>query len=42
MEEVQGARRLYVALTRAVQHVTIVHERELPEALREEATVPPA
>ncbi len=35
MEEDTGARRLYVALTRAVQHLSVVHELPLPEALRD-------
>ena len=34
-EEVQGARSLYVALTRATKRLVIVHERPLPEVLRE-------
>jgi len=33
-EEIGGARILYVALTRAVQHVSVVHARPLPEPLR--------
>ena len=33
-EEVQGARALYVALTRATKRLVLVHERELPEVLR--------
>jgi DNA helicase IV len=33
-EEVQGARSLYVALTRATKRLAIVHERPLPEVLR--------
>ena len=33
-EEQNGARRLYVAMTRAVQHVSLVYETELPEPLR--------
>ncbi|MET0903677.1 MAG: ATP-binding domain-containing protein, partial [Acidimicrobiales bacterium] len=33
-EEVQGARSLYVALTRATKRLAIVHERALPEVLR--------
>lgn len=33
MQEPKGARRLYVALTRAVQHLSIVHEVELPAPL---------
>ena len=32
-EEVQGARALYVALTRATKRLTLVHERPLPEVL---------
>ena len=32
-EEVQGARALYVALTRATKRLTLVHERALPEVL---------
>ena len=42
MEEVQGARRLYVSLTRAVQQLTIVHEGPLPPALAEVAEPVPA
>jgi DNA helicase IV len=34
-EEVQGARALYVALTRATKRLVLVHERPLPEVLRE-------
>jgi DNA helicase IV len=34
MEEDQGPRRLYVAFTRAVQHLSIVHEKGLPEVLQ--------
>ena len=33
-EEVQGARALYVALTRATKRLVLVHERDLPEVLR--------
>ncbi|MFZ6004246.1 MAG: HelD family protein [Actinomycetota bacterium] len=33
-EEVQGARALYVALTRATKRLVLVHERPLPEVLR--------
>jgi hypothetical protein len=33
MQEATGARRLYVALTRAVQHLSIVHELPMPELL---------
>lgn len=33
-EEVQGARSLYVALTRATKRLVVVHERPLPEVLR--------
>ncbi len=32
-EEVQGARALYVALTRATKRLALVHERPLPEVL---------
>jgi DNA helicase IV len=32
-EEVQGARALYVALTRATKRLALVHARELPEIL---------
>jgi len=32
-EEVQGARSLYVALTRATKRLVVVHERGLPEVL---------
>ncbi len=32
-EEVQGARALYVALTRATKRLVLVHERPLPEVL---------
>jgi DNA helicase IV len=39
--EAQGARRLYVSLTRAVQQLTIVHEMELPRALRAEVVHSP-
>jgi DNA helicase IV len=35
-EEENGARRLYVAMTRAVQHLSLLYERELPEPLRSE------
>lgn len=34
MAEDQGPRRLYVALTRAVQHLSIVHEDQLPDVLQ--------
>ena len=34
-EEVQGARALYVALTRATKRLVLVHERPLPEVLAE-------
>lgn len=33
-EEAQGLRALYVALTRATKHLTLVHHGELPEALQ--------
>ena len=33
-EEVQGARSLYVALTRATKRLVLVHERPLPDVLR--------
>jgi ATP-dependent exoDNAse (exonuclease V) beta subunit len=33
MLEDQGPRRLYVALTRAVQHLSIVHDAPLPDVL---------
>ena len=33
-EEVQGARALYVALTRATKRLVLVHERDLPEVLQ--------
>ncbi len=33
-EEVQGARSLYVALTRATKRLVLVHERPLPEVLQ--------
>ena len=33
-EEAQGLRALYVALTRATKRLAVVHQRELPEALR--------
>jgi superfamily I DNA/RNA helicase len=33
-EEVQGARAVYVALTRATKRLALVHERPLPEVLR--------
>ena len=33
-EELQGARSLYVALTRATKRLVLVHERPLPEVLR--------
>ena len=32
-EEVQGARALYVALTRATKRLVLVHERPLPDVL---------
>ncbi len=32
-EEVQGARALYVALTRATKRLVLVHERPLPAVL---------
>jgi DNA helicase IV len=35
-EEVQGARALYVALTRATKRLVLVHERPLPEVLQED------
>ncbi len=34
-EEAQGLRALYVALTRATKRLSVVHRRELPEALRD-------
>jgi DNA helicase IV len=34
-EEAQGLRALYVALTRATKRLAVVHQRELPDALRE-------
>ena len=34
MGEPSGPRRLYVALTRAVQRLSIVHDHDLPEALQ--------
>jgi DNA helicase IV len=34
-EEAQGLRALYVALTRATKRLAVVHQRDLPEALRE-------
>ena len=33
-EDPRGARLLYVAMTRAVQHLSVVHERELPGPLQ--------
>jgi DNA helicase IV len=36
MAEDKGPRRLYVALTRAVQHLTIVHDAPLPDLLQPE------
>ena len=39
IDEAQGAGRLYVALTRAVQHLSVVHEGEMPAVL-EGATAP--
>ncbi|MEA2508799.1 MAG: hypothetical protein QOG21_881 [Actinomycetota bacterium] len=33
-EEENGARRLYVAMTRAVQHLSLLYEGELPQPLR--------
>jgi len=33
-EEAQGMRSLYVALTRATKRLTVVHARDLPDALR--------
>jgi DNA helicase IV len=33
-EEENGARRLYVAMTRAVQHLSLVYEKELPAPLQ--------
>jgi superfamily I DNA/RNA helicase len=33
-EEAQGARALYVALTRATKRLVLVHERPLPDVLR--------
>lgn len=42
MAEEQGPRRLYVALTRAVQYLSIVHEEDLPHALRVEEPAPTA
>lgn len=39
MAESQGPRRLYVSLTRAVQHLSIVHEQDLPRALQVEVSV---
>jgi DNA helicase IV len=38
MAEDLGARRLYVALTRAVQHLTIVHDAPLPDVLQPATT----
>lgn len=34
-EERHGHRMLYVALTRAVQELTVVHAEELPELIRD-------
>jgi DNA helicase IV len=34
-EEVQGDSSLYVALTRATKRLVVVHERPLPEVLRD-------
>ncbi|NLD76024.1 MAG: AAA family ATPase [Acidimicrobiales bacterium] len=36
-EEAQGMRALYVALTRATKHLTVVHHGDLPEAMEPEA-----
>jgi DNA helicase IV len=33
-EEAQGLRSLYVALTRATKHLTVVYQGELPEAMQ--------
>jgi DNA helicase IV len=33
-QEEKGARRLYVAMTRAVQHLSLVFDAELPEPLQ--------
>jgi DNA helicase IV len=33
-EEENGVRRLYVAMTRAVQHLSLVYDQELPEPLQ--------
>jgi hypothetical protein len=35
-EETQGARSLYVALTRATKRLVLVHQRALPDVLRED------
>jgi DNA helicase IV len=40
MQEPKGARRLYVALTRAVQHLSIVHEMDLPALLLSDQSLP--
>ncbi|MDQ4124090.1 MAG: ATP-binding domain-containing protein, partial [Actinomycetota bacterium] len=40
MLEDKGPRRLYVALTRAVQHLSIVHDAPLPDVLHGAATEP--
>jgi ATP-dependent exoDNAse (exonuclease V) beta subunit len=32
-EEVQGLRALYVALTRATRHLTVIHAEALPDSL---------
>jgi len=34
----RGLRLLYVALTRPIQHLSVVHERPLPSALAARAT----
>ena len=39
-EEAQGMRALYVALTRATKHLTVVHQGDLPEALQAPAGDP--
>src|SRR5439155_25915407 len=36
--EARGLRLLYVALTRPIQHLTVVHSRPLPPALRRSPT----
>jgi ATP-dependent exoDNAse (exonuclease V) beta subunit len=33
-EEAQGLRALYVALTRATKHLTVVHHGDLPDAMQ--------